>query len=133
MRADTGDYIGTVGATVGTNRIQFDKSGQLTLNGTIMGNGTYQLGNGTSVVKNNNDLRIVTPEYQVQLQANSWVVNLTNISSPNSNADGVLPAGLLGSAMDGTQGDHATQAQVSQYRVSGLFDTAFTSNNHFNG
>jgi hypothetical protein len=131
MRTDTGDYVGVVGATVGTHQVQFDRSGQLRLDGTVMGNGTYQLGNGSSVTKNGNEVRIVTPEYQVTMQSNSWVVNINNITSPNTNADGILPAGLLGSAMDGTQGDHATQAQVSQYQVSGLFDTTFANNNRF--
>jgi hypothetical protein len=132
MHPTNGNYMGSIGATVDTHRVQFDRSGQMMLDGTVRGNGTYDLGNGSSVVKNNNEVRIVTSEYQVRLQSNGGVVNITNITSPNTNSDGVLPAGLLGGAMDGTQGDHATQAQVEQYRVSGLFDTSFANNNQFN-
>jgi hypothetical protein len=132
MHPTNGNYMGAIGANVGTHQIKFDRSGQMTLDGVVKANGTYDLGNGSSVVKNGSEVRIVTSEYQVRLQSNTAVVNITNITSPNTNADGVLPNGLLGGAMDGTQGDHATQAQVEQYRVAGLFDTAFANNNQFN-
>ncbi|WP_020559186.1 hypothetical protein [Thiofilum flexile] len=152
--------MGEMGAVMGTDKVQVDKNGQLTLNGNVMKDGTYPTENGGSVTKKGKVITLKDEEYTVTITSKSSAGGNYldfRVKSKDVAADGVMPHGIWGQTADGDKkvrkGDTGTGAQgggvlekldgtiskrgdkqtVQLYEVGSLFDTAFTNFNRFTG
>ena len=131
----TANIMSDIGITAGKDQVGFGVDGKFSINGKTVGDGTYNLGNG-SVTKTGNSATIKTPEYTVTASigaedANNKYMEL-KFESPNVTADGVLPKGLWGQTANGKDSTTPTEAQASQFVVNSMFDTNFANNNQFN-
>ncbi|WP_083915684.1 VWD domain-containing protein [Thiofilum flexile] len=152
--------MGEIGAVMGMDKVQFDKEGQLTINGKVMQDGTYATSNGGSVTKKGKVVTLKEEEYTATITAKA--TNVTKyldfrVSSKDVAKDGIMPHGIWGQTADGDKkvrtGDTGAGAQgggvlekldgtiskrgdketVKLYEVGSLFDTSFTNFNRFGG
>ena len=131
----TANIMSDIGITAGKDQVGFGVDGKFSINGKTVGDGTYNVGNGT-VTKAGNSATIKTPEYTVTASigaedSKNKYMEL-KFESPNVTADGVAPKGLWGQTANGKDSTTPTEAQASQYAVNSMFDTNFANNNQFN-
>lgn len=147
-------YMGAVGMTMDNDKVSFDKTGKLTINGQEVGDGDHL---GGKIRLEDGKLFVKDQEYSFELHAKHGNhLNMENMTSANAVADGVMPSGLWGGTVDGDgqarNGDEGKGMQgggaiekadgsitskgdtetVKQYEVGGLFDTNFKNFNQFN-
>ncbi len=135
--------VGQVGITTVDGQILVNRNGSVEFNGESVSliEGAPFTVDGTMVEKVGNDIIITTGEYKIKF-VNSRTTDI-RFSSPNANADGVLPDGLWGFTVDsdsaavsgrrgvGAQGEGALKDVFSNFEVSGLFDVGFELHNKF--
>ena len=147
---DGATFVYDTGFTINGHQVQFNKEGDLNINGDSVGDGTYL---GGAIVKEGNTLTVKTSEYEICVHAKGNSMDI-DLSSDNVNADGIMPHGLWGQTADGDgvarSGDKGKGAQgggaiegfhgmtekgdkhsVKAYETRGLFDTNFSNFNKY--
>jgi hypothetical protein len=146
--------IGSAGLTVGKSQVAMDRSGKPpTVDGQPMElNKKYALDGQGEANWNGTVLSVKSTDYTTTLQVKqnptgSYIDSDVKINpGVNPLADGVVPHGLLGQTADGVagqrkginntgdpkQGGTVIDGVVTDYVVSGLFDTRFIQHNQFN-
>lgn len=144
--------IGEAGIQVGSNMVQFDRSGAApTVNGKSLTKGQkVDLGEDQYAKWDGNDLTVKTTEYTIDLTVKAKDKNGGYLDSSvkinegvNPLADGVAAHGLLGQTADGVegkrkgvdgnkniekQGGSVIDGVVNDYLVDGLWDNDFKYN-----
>jgi hypothetical protein len=144
--------IGAAGIQVGNNKVALDaKTKSATVDGIAMTVGQkVTLDKAGSATWDGSSLAVTSSEYSINLtvkkdpNGTDYLDSAVKITG-NPFGDNVKPHGLLGQTADGVagakdtgidqgkQGGTVIDGTVSDYEVSGLFDTAFQKNNRYNG
>ncbi|WP_020558680.1 hypothetical protein [Thiofilum flexile] len=140
------------GLTIGNDKIAFDKTGKLMINGKEEKDGTYLNG---AITKKGNSVKVKAGEYDLTFIAQKARGGYLDVKFASSNvaADGVMPHGLWGQTADGDgkkrtssglegsgvlerldgtlakKGDKTYQL----YEVTNIFDVNFANFNRFTG
>ncbi len=115
----------------------------VTVNGTELSQGE-SLTIGDTTITMGNSITVTAGEYTITFDGG--LTTSFRFSSPNANADGVLPHGLWGQTVDeddvavdginsrgkGAQGEGVIEGEITQYKVANLFDVSFENHNRFN-
>jgi len=142
--------IGAAGILVGSSKVALDaKSKSATVDGVAMTSGQkVTLDKGGSALWDGSNLAVASSEYNINLEVKKDPNGTDYLDSSvkingNPFGDGVKPHGLLGQTADGIagakdtgidqgkQGGTVIDGTVSDYEVSGLFDTTSSKYNRF--
>lgn len=93
--------ISRAGLTVEGKQLQYDVSGQLTIDGKPVAAGDHDLGNGARASLKDGKLTVSTKEYDIHLASQNGEYLDHDIKAKNAGADGVAPHGLWGQLVDG--------------------------------
>ena len=131
-------YLTEAGLMVEGNKLHIGADGSMTYgpNGDTLNlkdGETQKLGPNSSVTRQGDTIRVNTPEYKVEFQANqndkgNRHLNVDIYSKEDGvNADGVLPTGLLGETFDeDTIAQNKVRLKASDYQRDSLFEAEQT-------
>ncbi len=147
--------VGQIGIRAGSDVVQVEKSGKVSVNGQEVKDGeTVLLADGGYVAREGKNITVTSGEWKVELQSQGDHLNM-DVKTANANADGVMPHGLLGQSFDGDgkprNGDKGSGAQgggaietmansftkagdkltITNYEVDGIHDIGFMGHNRF--